>query len=442
MTDTVLTPSSLNRMARQMLESEFGLVWVEGEISNLSRPSSGHLYFTLKDAAAQVRCALFRNRAVGLRIRPENGQVVRVRARVSVYEARGDYQLIAEAMEAAGEGALQRAFEALRDKLAKEGLFDEALKRALPGLPRRVGVITSPTGAAIRDVLSVLKRRYPGLPVLIYPVPVQGDAAAPAIVRALALAGERRDCDVLLLVRGGGSLEDLWPFNEEAVARAIRACPIPVVCGVGHEVDVTIADFAADHRAPTPSAAAELISPDGAAWLARFTQLGERLARALGRQLRDDRQRLTVLQARLERTHPRRRLQEQAQRLDELELALSRCMLRTMSARGQRLDGLVRRLKSQSPERRVRAARETLVALERRLRGSMQAQVKQRRQSLDGLARTLHAVSPLATLGRGYAIVEGPDGIVREADAVAPGERVTAILHKGRLVCRVEGAEE
>ena len=252
---TVYSVSELNQTIRGLLESEFPLIWVEGEISNLAQPSSGHMYFSLKDESAQVRCAMFRGRNQFLRFTPENGQKVVIRARVSLYEARGEFQLIAEHMEDAGAGALQRAFEELKARLAAEGLFDESLKQDIPELPTRIGVITSPTGAAIRDVLSVLQRRFPAIPVLVYPVPVQGDGAAEKIVATLQLASKRKDCDVLLLVRGGGSLEDLWSFNEEIVARAIVASEIPVVCGVGHEVDFTIADFAADVRAPTPSAA-------------------------------------------------------------------------------------------------------------------------------------------------------------------------------------------
>ncbi|MBK1727471.1 exodeoxyribonuclease VII large subunit, partial [Halorhodospira neutriphila] len=291
----VYTPSQLNQEVRGMLETALPTVWVEGEISNLARPASGHIYFTLKDAGAQVRCALFRGRASALRHRPGDGDQVRVRAKASLYPARGAFQLIVEHLEEAGEGALRQAFEALQQRLAAEGLFSAADKRPLPAQPQRLGVVTSPTGAAIRDVLTVLARRFPALPVLIYPVAVQGEGAAPAIARALELAGRRREVDVLLLTRGGGSLEDLWPFNEEAVARAIRACPIPVVSAVGHEVDVTIADLAADLRAPTPSAAAEALSPDAAAWLERTRALRRRLEAAGARHLQGQRRRLTGL---------------------------------------------------------------------------------------------------------------------------------------------------
>ncbi|MGB7397419.1 MAG: exodeoxyribonuclease VII large subunit, partial [Candidatus Macondimonas sp.] len=276
--DSVYSVSRLNREARILLEGGLPLLWVMGEISNFSQPSSGHWYFTLKDAQAQVRCAMFRNRNQGLGLRPQNGMQVQVRVRVSLYEPRGEFQLIAEQMQPAGEGALRLAFEALKARLAAEGLFDASLKRPLPAYPHTIGVITSPTGAALRDILHVLNRRYPLARVVFYPVPVQGVDAAPQIVQALRLAGERAECDVLILARGGGSLEDLWAFNEEIVARAVRACPLPVVSGVGHEIDFTIADFVADLRAPTPSAAAESVVPDGSDLLRRFDQYQQRLS--------------------------------------------------------------------------------------------------------------------------------------------------------------------
>ncbi|MGA7800973.1 MAG: exodeoxyribonuclease VII large subunit, partial [Gammaproteobacteria bacterium] len=283
----VYSVGRLNREVRAALEAGFALLWVEGELSNVARPASGHLYLTLKDAQAQVRCAMFRNRCQFLGFTPQNGMQVLVRARVSLYEPRGDFQLIIEHMEEAGDGALLRAFEALKQRLSKEGLFEEARKRPIPTLPRRVGVVTSPIGAAIRDILSVLRRRFPALPVLIYPVPVQGTDAAPQIAAAVRRASERADCDVLIVTRGGGSLEDLWAFNEELVARAIHDSAIPVVSGVGHEIDFTIADFVADRRAPTPSAAAELVSPDQAEWLAQLRALDARLLQRLQRHLQE-----------------------------------------------------------------------------------------------------------------------------------------------------------
>lgn len=394
----IFSVTRLNREARELLEGGFPMIWVEGELSNLARPASGHLYFSLKDAAAQVRCALFRNRNHALHFRPADGMQVLARARVSLYEARGDYQLIVEHLEEAGDGALRRAFEQLKQRLAAEGLFDSARKRELPALPRRIGVVTSPTGAAIRDVLTILKRRFPAIPVRVYPVPVQGKTAAPEIARMIALASKRQDCDVLILCRGGGSLEDLWAFNEEIVARALADCAIPVVTGIGHEIDITIADFVADLRAPTPSGAAEHVSPDGKEWLRRFEQLGARICARMREDLARRRERVTWLARRLQQQHPGQRLRQRAQRLDELEL---------------------------------------------RLRRALRTGIEHRRMRFETLARTLDAVSPLATLGRGYAIVQrrSDDEILRDAAGVSPGDEIQARLAKGRLICHVTETE-
>ncbi|MFP4648320.1 MAG: exodeoxyribonuclease VII large subunit [Halorhodospira sp.] len=439
----VYTPSQLTEEVRGMLETALPSIWIEGEISNLARPTSGHLYFTLKDARAQVRCALFRGRASALRHRPADGDQVRIRARASIYPARGTFQLIVEHLEEAGEGALQRAFEALKQRLAAEGLFEVASKRDLPSLPRRLGVITSPTGAAIRDVLQVLDRRFPALAVLIYPVPVQGEAAAPAIAEALALAGRRAEVDALLLTRGGGSLEDLWPFNEESVARAIRACPLPVVSAVGHEVDVTIADLAADLRAPTPSAAAEALSPDRKAWLERVGSLQKRLNAAAQRRLNRDKEQLQGLHHRLNAQHPGRRLHDHAQRLDELETRLRRAGSQGLALRRQRLATARLRLQAQDPRRQVTELRRQVRVLEQHLQQHMHWHLERAGERLGNTSRALHAVSPLATLERGYAVVRRTtDGaILRRADAVAPGEQIRAHLARGTLDCRVEAAD-
>ena len=437
----VYTVSRLNREVRALLEGHFPLLWVEGEISNLARPGSGHLYFSLKDAQAQVRCAMFRLRNRHLDFRPANGMQVLVRARVGLYEPRGEFQLVVEHMEPAGAGALQRAFEALKARLAAEGLFDSRHKRPLPPLPRRVGVITSPTGAALRDVLSVLRRRFPAVPVRLFPVPVQGEGAAEAIAAALDRAGRRRDCDVLLLVRGGGSLEDLWAFNEEVVARAVRRCPVPVVVGVGHEVDFTIADLAADRRAPTPSAAAEMVTPHRDELLERLDGLARRLVLHLRRRLAQEAQRLTWLARRL--GDPRRHLHTAAQRLDELERRLTRAQHRRLQAAGERLAHLEHRLRRAEPRARLAALEQAAGQLRRRLAAAMGAALASRRQRLDALERTLRAVSPLGTLERGYAIVRRPDGaLVRSAAQVAPGETLETVLADGRLRGRVEAVEE
>ena len=391
----VLTVSALNRLVRQLIEDALGTLWVEGEISNLARPSSGHIYFSLKDATAQVRCAMFRQSTRRLGFEPDNGLQVLVRARVGLYEPRGEYQLVVEHMEPAGAGALRQRFEALKAKLAAEGLFDPERKRPLPRVPQRIGVITSPTGAALRDVLIALRRRLPAVEVLIYPTSVQGEKAAPEIVAALARASSRAECDLLILTRGGGSLEDLWPFNEEIVARAIVASTIPVISGVGHETDFTIADFVADLRAPTPSQAAELAVPDGMTYLGRLAGVGASLERFLRRRLRDEQRLLDTLLHRLGRTHPGVIVRDRQQRLDEIETRLKRAIRQAMQA-------IVTRAKL--------------------------------------IERGLESLSPLATLQRGYAIVcRADDGtLVTRSEQVRKGARIDVRLASGGLDATVD----
>ena len=438
---TVYTVSRLNHEARGLLEASFPLLWVEGELSNVSRPASGHLYFSLKDENAQVRCAMFRGRNRLLRFQPEAGMHVRLRAQVSLYTARGDFQLIVEHMEEAGEGALQRAFEELKRKLAGEGLFADEIKRPLPALPRHIGVITSPTGAAVRDVLTTLSRRFPGMPVVLYPVPVQGKEAAPAIVRALETANRRAECDVLILTRGGGSLEDLWSFNEPEVARAIRASDLPVVVGVGHEVDVTIADLAADLRAPTPTGAAERVVPDREVLARRLATVRQRLERVVERRLQDRAQRLDQVRRRL--IHPGRRLRELRQRNSEDRLRLARALQRNLEVRRQRLSGLVTRLHRAGPAVRLPREQTRIDQLQTRLIRAMRHEaLPRRRQRLQGLARQLEAVSPLGTLARGYAIARKDGMILRRADQAAVGDAVNIQLGEGSLDCRVEEKRE
>src|ERR1700721_1807464 len=313
----IYSVSRLNREVRILLERGFGSLWLEAEISNFARPSSGHWYFSLKDAAAQVRCAMFRQRNMLCAFTARDGHKVLVRARIGLYEPRGEYQLIVDHMEDAGLGALKRQFEELSARLSSEGLFAVERKRPLPRLPRRIGVITSPTGAAVRDILHVLARRFPAAAVLVYPVPVQGAQAAAEITAALELAGHRAECDVLILARGGGSLEDLWAFNDERLARAIVASPIPVITGIGHEIDFTIADFAADVRAPTPSAAAELVVPDAEEWLGAFVRWGARLQRGMRRRIAERRERLSWLTGRAALVSPAARLRAQAHRCED-----------------------------------------------------------------------------------------------------------------------------
>lgn len=437
----IYSVSRLNREIRTLLETGFPAIWLEGELSNLARPASGHVYFSLKDEAAQVRCAMFRNRNLALRFRPENGLQVLVRARVSLYEARGDYQLIVEHMEEAGDGALRRAFDELKVKLEAAGLFAAGHKQPLPRFARRIGVITSPTGAAIRDIVTTLRRRFPGIPVILYPVPVQGETAAPAIVDALRTAARRAECDVLILGRGGGSLEDLWPFNEEAVARAIYDCPIPVVTGVGHEVDVTIADFVADVRAPTPTAAAELVSPSQLEWQQSFAQLGQRLNRLMQQRLRHSEQQLTWLARRL--PHPQRYLQSVAQRLDELEIRRNNALRYRLRHSESRLNTLRERLQQHNPRHalaRHEAHRQQLAA---RLNIAMRRRLQDDQQRLQYLGRALETVSPLATLSRGYAIVtrEADDKILTDVKRLSAQDRIRVRLHQGRFTAVIDGIE-
>jgi exodeoxyribonuclease VII large subunit len=392
----VLSPTQLNTLARELLEGTFAQVWIEGEISNFARPASGHLYFTLKDENAQVRCAMFRMKASALRFAPRNGLKVLVRGRLTLYEARGEFQLVLEHMEEAGEGALRRAFEELKARLAAEGLFEPARKRPLPRFARHLGLVTSARGAAVRDVLTVLSRRWPLLWVDVLPVAVQGAAAAGEIRAMLERAAASGRYDVILLTRGGGSLEDLWSFNDEALARAIAASAVPVVSAVGHEIDFSLSDFAADLRAATPSAAAELLVPDRAELSAQLRQLRGRLDAAM-----------------------QRRLGTLAQRSDRA---------------GLRLEGL-------RPQLRLERARHRLAVLGQRLGAGMQRRLELRGQRVELLARTLASVSPLATLARGYAVLREHDSgrVLRRAADARPGQQLDAQLGEGRLSLRVEG---
>lgn len=435
-----LTPSSLNALARDLLEGAFPLVWVEGELSGVSRPASGHLYFTLKDARAQVRGALFKQRSLRLAFTPQDGQQVLVRGRLSLYEPRGDYQLIAEHIEPAGEGALRRAFEALRARLEAEGLFAEARKRPLPLPPRRLGVVTSPSGAAVRDVLSVLARRFPLIEVEVLPVPVQG-REAPAQIRAML---ERADAsqryDALLLTRGGGSLEDLFAFNDEALARCIAALRTPLVSAIGHEIDFSISDFVADLRAPTPSAAAELLVPDQAELRARLAQLRRRAQLSQAQRAQRFGQRLDQLELRLRAQAPAVRLQRLRERLRAAGLRLPESELRARGRLGQGLVRLGQRLDRQNPALRLLRERERSRALLLRLQGALDRRLQAQRLRAGLLARTLSAVSPLATLGRGYAILQDASSgrvIARRADA-RPGQALVARLADGELGLRCD----
>lgn len=431
-----LSVSELNHQARHLLEASFMQVWVEGELSGFSRPSSGHWYFSLKDRKCQIRCAMFRGFNQRVREIPKEGDQVRIRGKVTLYENRGDFQIIVEHIEPAGLGALQQAFEELKRKLQREGLFDTARKKPLPTTPKHIGVVTSPTGAAIHDILTVLARRCPAIPVTLYPTAVQGKPATADIVRAIDRAVRHGVADVLIIGRGGGSLEDLWCFNEEAVARAIAECPLPTVSAVGHEVDVTIADFVADLRAPTPSAAAEKISPDQNDWLRQLRERELRLASAASRALKRMETRLEHLSVRLR--DPRRELMDKAQRLDELDLRLGKAMARRLERDRVRTEHLGQRLEMQSPVRQLNDSQANVALLADRLIRSMRETITRRRERLEHTGQTLHVVSPLATLGRGYAIVQQENGnIIRRAENVRPGERITARVASGKLEAKV-----
>ncbi|HMM67782.1 MAG TPA: exodeoxyribonuclease VII large subunit [Dokdonella sp.] len=437
---SILSPSALNQMVRDMLEDSLPSVWIEGELSNVSRPASGHLYFTLKDSRAQVRCAMFKPRSGWLPFKPADGAQVIARARVSLYEARGEFQLIVEHLELSGEGALRREFEQLKERLAAEGLFDSRRKRALPAMPRRIAIITSPTGAAIRDVLNVLARRFPLVEVDVLPVPVQGKESPAAIVAMLEAAARGARHDVILLTRGGGSLEDLWAFNDEALARAIARSPIPVVSAVGHEIDFSIADFVADLRAPTPSAAAELLVPDRNELGRALDQCHGRLRLRMQRRLEAASQRADHLLARLNQQRPLTRLLRGRDRLEQVRARMQQVARRDMERRRARAAQASARLASHHPRRKLPALIEGTRLLAAHLQGAMLRSIERRRSRIAELGRALHAVSPLATLARGYSILlEQESGrIVRRVGQVAPGQTLRGILADGNLSLRVE----
>ena len=440
-TDTTpLSVTELNSKARRLLEMSFNNVRVEGEISGLARPSSGHWYFTLKDRQSQIRCAMFRNRNQTLKFVPTEGMLLQVRGRVSLYEGRGDYQLIVEHMDEAGTGDLQKAFEVLKAKLAGEGLFDSERKQPLPTHPRHIGVITSPTGAAIRDILAVLKRRFPAIPVTVIPSLVQGAQAKDELVRALNLAQSAGYFDVLIIGRGGGSLEDLWPFNEEMVARAIAACPIPIVSAVGHEIDFTISDFVADHRAATPSAAAEILSPDRHEMLSQLNLLARKLHTQMHHRLQLSQRELDGLRKRLR--HPGDRLRENSQRLDDLEIRLRQAITLQLQRSRFRLERASDQLRQHNPQRRLELLKNNTSYLSQKLVQLMTGNLEKRRLTLEKVSGELHAVSPLATLSRGYAIASSGNTIIRDSRQLQTGERITTRFYHGEAICKVESIRQ
>ena len=439
-TRDIYSVTRLNREVRAVLEGSFPMLWVQGEISNLARPASGHLYFSLKDAGSQVRCAMFKGRNRLLRFQPENGQEVLARAGISLYEGRGEFQLLIDHMEPAGEGALQRAYEELRQRLNQEGLFDSARKQPVPRFPGTIGVITSPSGAAIRDILHVLARRYPAARVVIYPVRVQGEGSVDDILQALSTAQRRHEADVLIVARGGGSLEDLWSFNDERVARAVYACPIPVISGVGHEIDFTITDLVADLRAPTPSAAAELATPHQLDLLDNLGRLNKKLGFTMRQYLSHRGTLLGQLAKRL--PDPVRALQMLGQRIDDAGRDLYRSTRALIADRDSRLARLSARLGACNPAHSIRVDLDRNYHLAIRLRQVMRGSLQAHTALLEQHSRALHAVSPLATLDRGYAIVTLNDRIVHDAGQVKQGELIRARVAHGDIHSRVTHVEK
>lgn len=437
-TTEIYTVSEFNADVRDLLEGSFETLWIEGEISNFAAPGSGHWYFSLKDESAQVRCALFKGSQRKIGFTPKNGAHVLLRARVSLYEPRGDFQLIADFMEERGEGKLRRAFEALKKKLDTAGWFAAERKKEIPEFPACIGVITSPTGAAVRDILHVLKRRYPCVPVIIYPTLVQGDKAAPAIANALHTANERNECDVIVLARGGGSLEDLWPFNEEITAKAIYESKLPVISGVGHEIDFTIADFVADVRAPTPSAAAEIAVPDKTELLQNLRVQQQQIIRSMLQHLTSSKQQLGWMQKHLQQQHPRRRLLEKMQQLDLYEARFAQLQHQLINSLQLKLNHLESRLQQRTPRFRIQQCQHVLQRQMQQFQHLIQTAIRARQSQLAHHAATLDGISPLATLKRGYAIAtDAHQHILRDAAQSKAGDNIHVKLMKGVLKCVV-----
>ena len=436
----IYSVSQLNQEVKQLLQQNFPLLWIEGELSNVARPASGHIYFSLKDEFAQIRCAMFRNANRQLPFRTEDGMHVQVRARVGIYEPRGEYQLTVEYMEEAGVGVLQRKFEELKRKLNAEELFESAHKQPIPVLPKSLGIISSASGAAVHDILSILQRRFPLLAVHIYAVPVQGEASANAIVDALQAIHQQDNCDVIILARGGGSIEDLWSFNEEIVARAIFAAKIPIVTGIGHEIDITIADFVADLRAATPSAAAELIVPHQDELFASLAQLKKSLLYFIQSYMGTLHQTTDWASQRLVFLHPKATIQRNKQQLAEMKRCAVSAVALNLYHKSNQLDQQLIRFENQSPKSHVDEAKNKLRNLRAHLGRLIRRQLDRRCHELETLARTLDVVSPQDTLNRGYAIVtRAEDGkIVDNADQVSVYDKILIQLAKGRLGAHID----
>lgn len=436
----VYTVSEITRDVRAILEAAFETAWIEGEISNFRMAASGHAYFILKDDKAQIKCVLFRGQRVGMKFTPEDGDQVLLLGRVTVYEARGDYQVIVEAMEPKGLGALQKAFEQLKERLAKEGLFDESRKKSLPEIPWKIGVVTSPTGAAIRDMIHVIRRRNPKTSILLYPAKVQGEGAAEEIARGIEELNKRKDIDVLIVGRGGGSIEDLWAFNEEVVARAIANSKIPVVSAVGHEIDYTIADFVADLRAPTPSAAAELVVPKLNDIVQDLQYLTNQMIERMEEDIEDYRERLRYLIDRRFFREPRQILEVPTQRLDEMVQRLLRGLDQWVLVKRGNLTQVAHRLFQASPQKKLQTLSERRIDLVARLVRRLESQIKLKGEKLDGAAKHLNALSPLNVLDRGYSITTSTktEKAVTSSKQVKKGDSVRIRLAQGQLDATVD----
>lgn len=432
--------SQLTDEMRRLMEVSYPEIWIEGELSSLSTPASGHLYFSLKDERSQLRCAMFKGRASINRYKPKAGDLVRVRAKISVYSARGDLQCIVQHIEEAGEGLLQRRYEELKNSLNAEGLFDQSHKRALPSFPKHIGIVSSPSGAAVRDIISTLKRRCPGIPVTLYPAVVQGETAAKSVTSAINDAVQHQHADVLIISRGGGSLEDLWCFNHEDLARAIYKCPIPVISGVGHEVDVTISDLVADLRAPTPTAAAELVSPNTEQLVNQLESIKFRLPRSFERLLQRKAQQVDMTGKQL--IHPRRQLEINKDKLRHTAKRLERHIENLLSRQKERVSNQSLRLASHTPSKAIQRKSLAFQSMVKRLNRSNAQQIDFTRRNLESLAGQLNLVSPLATLDRGFAIVKDSKGrIIRNSSQMKNNEQINLTLAKGQLNCTVNEIE-
>jgi len=438
--EEIYSVSRLNRETKMLLSQNFCSIRVEGEISNLAQPSSGHIYFTLKDSSAQVRCAMFKSRHRRSTFKPQNGQQVIVKADASLFEQRGDYQLIVEAMEGAGDGQLRHQFEQLMRKLSDEGLFDENKKKVLPRFPNTIGIITSPSGAAIQDILAVFRRRAPHIKLNIYPTPVQGIDSEKTLQKAIHSADRRNECDLLILARGGGSAEDLSLFNSESIARELFKCKTPVITGIGHEIDFSIADFVADKRAATPSVAAESSCLDNEQMLGQIEQYRSQLTRRALTQLNQHKQQLSWLTKGLLQQHPSQQLFEKSQRLDQLENLLQKAIKKQLQYAQSLLKNRQNLLQSYNPYRDITLLQDRTDHLTQRLTAAIKSKTERQKHHLSEAARTLEAISPLSTLARGYAIVSDVCGqhLLNSVSEVQVGQNIEARLSKGSLICQVK----